>query len=156
MIALNNFFLNFSLGIWLGIMVCFSFLTTPTLFRELPREMAGEVVSKLFPQYYFIAYALLGISLVTLLLKGFLEKPFPILRLICLALAFAFMLIAGTQIHPKAHFTKTVMRTLEDGPEKEQKQAEFNKLHRQSVLSNVAVLLLSLLVFILNFTPLKL
>ncbi|MBF0493360.1 MAG: DUF4149 domain-containing protein [Deltaproteobacteria bacterium] len=154
--AFFNLLLNLFLGIWLGVMICFSFITAPTLFREIPREMAGELISKIFSQYYLSGYACLGIAFISLVLKGLWSKPFPVLRCLLLALCFGLTVYAGAHLHPKAHMVKTMIRTLEEGPDKERKQAEFATLHRQSVLLNGIVLLTVLLVFVLNFTPLKL
>ncbi len=53
---------------------------------------------------------------------------------------------AGISIHPKAHLMKTVIRTIEDGPDKEKKQGEFRSLHRKSVYLNLIALLAGILV----------
>ncbi len=153
--AFFNLTLNLFLGIWLGIMICFSFITAPTIFREIPRELASELISKIFSQYYLLGYACLAIAFLSLAIKGVFSKPFPILRCLLLALCFGLTFYAGAHLHPKAHLAKTMIRTLEEGPARENKQKEFGKIHRQSVILNGIVLLTVLLVFVLNFTPLK-
>src|SRR3990167_11241357 len=95
MIQLLNILFLLPLSIWTGAIIFFSFFTAPTLFRELPREMAGEVVSKLFPQYYMLGYLSLGIALISLLTKGFLLKSFPIVKLILMIGMLGCILYAG-------------------------------------------------------------
>ncbi|MFO1520169.1 MAG: DUF4149 domain-containing protein [bacterium] len=152
--ALNVVYL-LSLALWVGSIFFLSFFTAPTLFRELPREIAGDFISKLFPQYYMLGYATLAITSITLALRGLLEKPFPWIRLGLLLGMLACTLYAGIQIQPKAHLLRTVLRTLEDTPEKDAKQAEFNRLHKTSVILNSIVLLSGFVVVGITAVKLK-
>ena len=103
-------------------------------------------MGKLFPQYFLLGYALQGLALLSLAFKGFMEKPFPWVRLILLLMMLGCTLYAGIQVQPKAHMLRTVARSMEDGKEKEIKQAEFSRLHKTSVLLNSAVFLMGLVV----------
>lgn len=129
-----------SLSLWTGSMFFFSFVVAPTAFREFPREMAGDIVGKIFPQYYLVGYISLIVAFISLLLKGIIDKPFPIVRLLLILLMLGCTFYAGLSVHPKAHLQKTVIRTMEDGPEKEIKQKEFSRLHRKSVILNLIAL----------------
>ncbi len=151
---LNILFLV-SLSLWIGSIFFFSFLTAPTVFRELPREVAGEFISKLFPPYYILGYITLFIASISLTFRGILEKPFPWFRLSLLILMMGCTFYAGIKIHPKAHLVKTVIRTMEEGKEKDTQQAAFNRLHKLSVLLNSATFLAAVLVLIITATKLR-
>lgn len=132
-------------------MIFFSFFTAPTVFRELPREVGSDFISKIFSQYYMLGYACLSLSFASLLLKGWMEKPFPFLRVFLMVLMLGCTFYAGVKIHPQAHQLKQVMRAMEEGIEKEEKQKLFSKLHRQSVILNIVTLVSGLTVLVISF-----
>ncbi len=151
--SLFNIFFQVSLTLWVGAIAFFSFVIAPGVFRELPREVAGDLISKIFPQYYYWGYIFGAVAFLSLFFKGLVSSPFPIARLGLLLVMLGCTFYAGVKIHPEAHLTKTVLRTMEDGPEKEIKQKEFSNLHRQSVIFNSLVLLSGLIVLILTAYP---
>jgi hypothetical protein len=156
MISFLNILYLLSLSLWVGSIFFLSFINAPTLFRELPREMAGEFVGKLFTPYYMLGYAAQGIALVSLGLRGILEKPFPSwVRFALLLAMLGCTLYAGVSIQPKAHLVRTVVRALEDGPEKDARQAEFSRLHKTSVVLNSAVLLMGIVVIAITAIHLR-
>jgi hypothetical protein len=146
MTTLLNILFLLPLTLWVGSIFFFSFFTAPTLFRELPKEIAGEFISKLFPQYYTLGYTTLSLAFLSLTFRGFLEKPFPWVRILLLVIMIGCTFYAGTKIHPRAHLVKTVIRSMEDGADKDAKQVEFDKLHRISVILNSVVFLSGILV----------
>ncbi len=150
MVFLLNALFFLALSLYLGSIFFLSFFTAPTLFRELPREMAGEFLGKLFPQYYMIGYVTLSLAFLSLALRGFFLKPFPWLRLALILLMFGCVFEAGTRIQPRVHALRGEIRAIEEGPEKQAKQAEFSKLHQRSVVLNGAVFILGLVVLLLS------
>ena len=38
--------------IWVGMIVFFTFFAAPSIFKALPRELAGEVIGHIFPKYW--------------------------------------------------------------------------------------------------------
>ncbi len=150
MTQILNILFSLSMTLYVGSVVFFSFFTAPTLFRELPKEMAGNVVSKIFPNYYLLGYFTLIIAFISLTLKGILDKPFPIPRILLLLIMLGCTFYAGISIQPKAHLLKTVIRTMEESPEKEMKEKEFGSLHKQSVYLNIVSLLCGIFVILLT------
>lgn len=150
MTQLLNILFSLSISIYVGSVIFFSFFTAPTLFRELPKEMAGNVVSKIFPNYYLLGYFTLIIAFISLTLRGVLEKPFPIARTLLLLIMLGCTFYAGISIQPKAHLLKTVIRTMEESPEKGLKEKNFGELHKRSVYLNVVSLLCGIFVIILT------
>lgn len=143
---LSNMLFFFAMSFWVGSIAFMSFIVAPTLFRELPKELAGDFISKLFPHYYTLGYICGFLSFIALLLKGFLDKPFPWCRLLLIVLMLGCSVYAGSKVHPEAHMLKTVIRSMEDSPEKELKQKEFTALHRKSVILNSIVFLAGVIV----------
>lgn len=153
--SLLQIFFLLSTSVYVGSMIFFSFFTTLTLFRELQREMAGDIVGKLFPQYYLLGYITLASALVSLALRGLLERPFPLVRVIFLALMLGSTLYAGLSLQPKIHQLKTVVRVMEEGPAQDMKKAEFGALHRVSVILNLVVLALGLAVLAISAVKMR-
>ncbi len=152
MASFFNMIFFFAMSFWVGSIAFMSFIVAPTLFRELPREIAGEFVSKLFPHYYILSYVCGSLAFVSLLLKGILGTPFPWVRLALIVVMLGCATYAGAKVHPDAHLAKTVIKSMEDSPEKEIKEKEFSKLHRLSVILNSIVLLSGIVViFITGF-----
>lgn len=131
-----------SLSLWVGSIFFFSFLTTPTIFTTLPREMASQVISAIFPRYYILGYWAGGILAVTTLIEAILVRQWPLLRLIFIGLMVGCTLYAGLVLRPQVHNTKIEMKTLEaESPRLQQLENTFKRQHRLSVYLNLVVLI---------------
>ncbi len=132
-----------ALGCWLGGIVFFSFFTTRIVFASLPRPEAGVAIRALFPQYYLLGYVAGTVSLVAAIYITAVRTP----RVwwggttLALAIALGMTFYAGTIIRPRVEAIRGV--TEETNPDPVRK-AEFDKLHRESVMLNGAVLLLNI------------
>lgn len=132
-----------ALACWLGGIVFFSFFTTRIVFASLPRHEAGVAIRALFPQYYLLGYIAGTVSLVLAIYITTVQAP----RLwwggttLALAIALGLTVYAGAIIRPRVEAIRTV--TEEANPDPVRK-AEFDRLHRMSVMLNGAVLLLNL------------
>jgi len=132
-----------ALACWLGGIVFFSFFTTRIVFASLPRAEAGVAIRALFPQYYMLGYVAGTVSLVLAIYITAVRTPRVWWGGTTLALAIALVLTfyAGTIIRPRVEAIRSV--TEETNPDPVRK-AEFDKLHRMSVMLNGAVLLLNI------------
>jgi hypothetical protein len=132
-----------ALGCWLGGIVFFSFFTAPEVFTHLPTAEAGQVISAIFPRYYMLGYVAGTVSLILAVYFTAVRDP----RMwwgattVVLAIALGLTLYAGTVILPRADAIRTV---IEDPNPDAARKAEFDRLHRMSVILNGAVLLLNL------------
>ncbi|HUO06626.1 MAG TPA: DUF4149 domain-containing protein [Candidatus Binataceae bacterium] len=132
-----------ALAIWIGAIVFFSFFTAPAVFQNLPRSEAGTVVGAIFPRYYALGYVAGAISLAAAVYFAMSREA----RVwwsgaaITLAIALGISVYAGAAILPRAHALRAVVE--QDNPDPERK-AEFDQLHRLSVILNGSVLLLDL------------
>jgi hypothetical protein len=132
-----------ALGCWLGGIVFFSFFTAPAVFTVLPRPEAGQLISAIFPRYYMLGYIVGTVSLVLAIYFTAVRVP----RIwwggttIALAAALGITFYAGTVILPRADAIRTINEQPNPDPVT---KAEFDKLHRTSVILNGTVLLLNI------------
>lgn len=129
------------LALWVGGIVFFSFFTTPTVFIQLPKEMAGAFLAALFPKYYLLGYFCGGAMALATLIEAALVRQLPWIRLLVLALMLGCSVYAGQVVRPQVHDLKVQMKSVEEGTELGKTlKARFDSLHRRSVVLNVVVL----------------
>mgnify|MGYP001161136077 FL=1 len=75
------------LAICLGMMIFFSFVLAPMIFKILDVENAGKFVRKIFPYYYFVNLAFLLIAIILFFVISSININF----YITLALAISFI-----------------------------------------------------------------
>jgi len=144
-----------SLALWIGSIVFFSFLAAPSIFRVLPREEAGKVVTAIFPKYYWEGIICGGVCLATSLVLGVLNRWSVLLlvRVVLLGLMLVATLYAVVSLQPKIQTVKAHMASVEGLSPTDPLHVEFGRLHRRSVGINSAVLLLGIVVvFVTAFT----
>jgi hypothetical protein len=144
MVGTLRFFHLLALVVWIGGIVFFSFFTAPALFGVLPRDLAGNVTSVLFPRYYMLGGICGFIALLTCMLQ-WLRPPGRDRRLqiemVLLILMLAMTLYAGLGILPETSVLRPQTRVAEGTPGRDNAQRRFDVLHRRSVILNGLVLL---------------
>lgn len=139
---LIQWFYLLALTLWVGGIVFFSFFTTPALFSQLPKDMASQMITVLFPRYYLLGYACGGILLLTTLIESALVRQWPWIRLLVVLLMLGSTVYAGVIVRPAVHDLKIQMKTLEEGTDLgNHLKAKFDSMHRLSVILNMVVLL---------------
>lgn len=142
------------LVVWIGGIVFFSFVTAPTLFGVLPRDVAGRVTAAIFPRYYLLGITAGLLALVSSAVGGFL-RPRSWTRLLTgelllLLLMLVLTLYAWKGILPEAARLRIALHASGAGQEStapvtadhEAMAARFQVLHRRSVAVNGITLLL--------------
>ena len=76
------------LAINLGMMIFFSFVLAPMVFKILDAENAGKFVRKIFPYYYFVNLIFLSIAVILFVIISSLGLSFYIT--LSLAISFVF------------------------------------------------------------------
>lgn len=138
---LAQFLYLLGLVLWIGGIVFFSFFTTPTVFTQLPKDMASLVITAIFPKYYLLGYVAGGMMALGTLTEAVLVRQFPLIRVCLLALMLGASVYAGTMVRPQVHDLKIQMKTVEEGSDLGNSlKAQFDSLHRQSVILNMLVL----------------
>ncbi|RJR15299.1 MAG: DUF4149 domain-containing protein [Nitrospiraceae bacterium] len=136
-----NFFYNLALSLWVGGISIFTFIITPVIFRSFERDMAGQIVGKLFPGY--LTYNLVLSVLVFLLLmtvRPLLTKSGFKVSLILVACAVIINLYVVFKLHPDIVRIKQAVHSFnaEAGTSPERKA--FGRLHAVSASLNLLLL----------------
>jgi len=135
-----RFALLLALGLWIGTIASVSFLVAPLAFRILAPAQAGDVVGAIFPAYYRLD-AVVGAVAVTaaLGLRGRAAAPRVWSWTATLAaVGLAATLWAGVVVHPAARARRAALTSAGTAPSSD---AEFQRLHHQAVVLNLAALL---------------
>lgn len=117
---------DFSLAIWFGSMVFFSFIGAPKIFQVLDENKAGEVVNSIFPVYYLLGITAGSIAFLCSILR--ISQQYKLSLVITASGSFigAVIFIYSRQI---------LMPKIDRSEEK------FEKLHKVSVKLNGIVLI---------------
>jgi len=156
MTALNiaRFLHLFSLVVWQGSIIFFSFFAAPAIFKSLPKEEAGDVVGRIFPRYWAMGYICSVISLVSLIYLCYLADIFLKKRLTLLVIMTIITFYSGLYIGKKARVLKAEMRVAGPGGAKDALRKRFKKIHAISASLNMLVFVLG--VFLIYFTSMNL
>ncbi len=129
---------------WLGGMIFFSAFVAPVLFGRLSVSDAGKVVSTIFPRYYWLGYVA-GTLAFTLALYFALSRRAQgawAVTALFLGIALALTVYAGAIVRPQVHASRGMA---EEHNRELARKAEFERLHRLSMILNGAVMALDLL-----------
>ena len=77
------------LAINLGMMIFFSFVLAPMIFKILDAENAGKFVRKIFPYYYFVNLIFLSIAVILFIIISSLGLSFYITLSLTISFVFA-------------------------------------------------------------------
>jgi uncharacterized membrane protein len=139
---LVQWFYLLALALWVGGIVFFSFFTTPALFTELPKDMASQMITVLFPRYYTLGYVCGGIALLMTFIESLLMRQLPWIRLLVILIILGSTFYAGSIIRPEVHDLKIQLKSVEEGSELGiHLKARFDQMHRLSVTLNMIVLM---------------
>jgi uncharacterized membrane protein len=144
-----------SLTLWIGGMAFFSFIAAPSVFKVLPRDEAGTVVTEIFPKYYWEGVICGVIALGTSLALGMHTRwsVLLIVRTILLGVMIIGVLYSVLVLEPQIHAVKAQITSFESLSPTDPLRLEFGRLHGRSFSINAAVLLLGVIVlFITAFT----
>jgi uncharacterized membrane protein len=158
-LTMTNVILRFiyllSIALWIGGMAFFSFLAAPSIFKVLPREEAGQVVSAIFPKYYWQGIICGAIALAISVALGMRERwnILLIVRTIMIGMMVIGVLYSVVILQPKIQAVKAQITSFESLSPTDPLRLEFGRLHGRSFSVNAAVLLLGVIVvFITAFT----
>jgi len=147
---------NFTLALWVGGIVIFTFLVTPIIFQSFGRDTAGEIVGKLFPYYFpynlVLSVVALAIFIVFIGIKGNIRRKIPI---ILLSIAVLINLFITFKLHSDIISVKQQIKTFETQSDESPARNQFRKLHTISAILNILLLIDGSALIILNNTSKK-
>jgi len=126
-----------ALAFWVGGAALFTFVLTPTLFKGLDRDMAGNIVGLLFPGYFRWGLICGGIALVCLLLG---KRPHPLASALIIAAMLAVTSLQAFVIEPRAAAIKKEIPSFVTTPDDHPLRQQFRKLHGISAACNLSVI----------------
>ena len=116
---MENFIQNI-IAISLGMMIFFSFVLAPMIFKILDAENAGKFVRKIFPYYYFVNLIFLSIAVILFIIISSIGLSF----YITLALAISFI------------FAQFILMPMINKLKDNNEEKKFKYAHGTSVLIN--------------------
>ena len=125
-----------AVAFWVGGVGIFTFVLTPIIFKVETRDVAGRIVSYLFPAYFRWGLACGGVALACLLLvrgKHFLPAA------ALLAVMIGATALGTWYIEPRAAALKKEIVSFETTPKDHPLRREFAKPHGISAAANLAV-----------------
>ena len=108
------------LAMVLGMMIFFSFVLAPMIFKILDAENAGKFVRKIFPYYYFVNLIFLSIAIILFIIISSLEINYYITLVLAISFIFA------------QFFLMPMINKLKDNNE----EKKFKYAHGASVIIN--------------------
>jgi len=128
-------------GAWLGGVIVVSFVVTRVIFGTLPRDSAGDVMTRVFGNYYWLGIALgvvaLGAAIALARRTGWTwERWGAVVLLVAMVGAAGYTRLIVMPDLVAAREARDQAVPAEAPPF----QAELDKLHKRSVLLNVGLL----------------
>ncbi|MBI5849045.1 MAG: DUF4149 domain-containing protein [Nitrospirae bacterium] len=129
------------LSLWVGGIFLFTFVVTPVIFKSYGKDMAGDIVGKLFPSYFLFSIIVAVLSLVLFLLSV-QDRAVPgyNLSLFLLTAAVILSLYVSVRLHPEIKRVKQEIASFEKTSPDDQLRKKFRTLHGQSAILNLLML----------------
>ena len=143
-----------SITFWLGSIFFFSFISARSIFKILPRELAGDLISDMFTKYYLFSYIFGGIAILSTSISwivGYASSgAISTVKMLILVIMLGLSTYAGTIIRPNVQELRIQLRSVaEDSPGFPDLQNRFKTLHKYSVITNLVIFILGIaIVFI--------
>ena len=151
-----NHLYTLTLSLWVGGIFLFTFVVTPVIFKSYGRDMAGEIVGKLFPSYFLFSVLVSVASLIWYLLS-FQDGKIHAhnLSLMLLTAAVVLSLYVSLRLHPEIRGVKQQIASFGTVSPEDPLRKKFSALHVQSVILNMLMLADSVALLIIRCRPNK-
>lgn len=132
---------NLLLSLWIGGITMFTFIITPVIFRSFSRDMAGTIVGKLFPGYFWFNLIISIVVLILILFAGlsFAKSGYK-LSLILIVLSLIINVYVTFKLHPDVREVKKEIHSFEEKAVDSSLKTRFGKLHAISASLNLLLL----------------
>ena len=128
------------LALWVGGIAIFTFIITPAIFNSYSRDMAGEIVGRLFPGYFLYNLVLSILALILFfVLRSDIQKGFR-LSAFCLLIAVVVNTFVCFKLHPEIKTTKKEIHSFETVSNYDPLRVKFRRLHGISAVLNLLLL----------------
>lgn len=151
-----NYLYMLTLSLWVGGIFLFTFVVTPVIFKSYGRDMAGEIVGKLFPSYFLFSVLVSVASLIWYLLSfqdGKIHGHN--LSLVLLTAAVVLSLYVSLRLYPEIIGVKQQIASFETVSPEDPLRKKFSALHIQSAILNMLMLADGVALLIIRCRPNK-
>ena len=135
------FLYSIVLSLWTGGIFIFMFIVTPVIFRSYGRDMAGEIVGRLFPAYFLfnLTVSILALILIVLL-SGMISGIHSKISYVLIISALLINVFVIFKLHPDIRKIKNEIGSFESAPPDSPSRITFRKLHAVSATLNIVLL----------------
>ncbi len=131
---------NLVLSLWIGGITIFTFIMTPVIFKSFDRDMAGTIVGKLFPGYFWFNLVVSITALVLILFAGLsFAKSGNKISLILIVCALMMNMYVTFKLHPAIKQAKKEVHSVEERADSPVRK-KFRRLHATSASLNLLLL----------------
>ncbi len=126
------------LSLWVGGIAIFTFIVTPAIFRSFDRDLAGSIVGKLFPGYFFYLLVLSALAFIVFFaVAGDQSKPVARLSFFLLVIALIINAYVAFKLHPDTVRVKQQIASFERESADSPARRQFARLHAVSASLNM-------------------
>ena len=143
--TLTNFAFLFALTVWGGMVVFFTFFTTPVIFAELDRDAAAGLLGALFPRFFQIQLVCIVVALAIVIGRLMLGAPprrLTLAAVVMLGVALAIGLYNTFALLPEMAAAQarvgSFVATAQDDPAR----VAYGALHGRAMLLNALAAIL--------------
>ncbi len=134
-------FYNLILALWVGGISVFTFIVTPAIFRSFGRDLAGEIVGKLFPNYFLYNLVSTALALIMFfLVAGDQTSTAARLSLFLVTIALFINAYVIFKLHPDTVRVKQQIISFEREAPDSPGRKRFSRLHAASAALNLLLL----------------
>ncbi|UFS72725.1 DUF4149 domain-containing protein [Geomonas sp. RF6] len=126
-----------AVSLWFGGAALFTFVLTPTLFRNEMRDVAGRIVGLLFPGYFRWG---LACGVVALIARAIVRGYFLTTSSAIIVVMLILCSVQAFVIEPRAAELKRKIGSFEQTSKDDPLRQEFSKLHGVSAGCNLLVI----------------
>jgi hypothetical protein len=129
------------LALWIGGIAIFTFVLTPVIFKSYTRDVASEIVGKIFPLYFLYNLFLAAFAMVLFfLVPGDRSNAAYHLSRILVAIAVIINVFITFKLYPDAVRAKQEVTSFQRESPDSAARKKFTKLHALSATLNLLLL----------------
>ena len=129
------------LALWIGGIALFTFIITPVIFNAYSRDIAGEIVGRLFPGYFLYNLILSLLALILFLIPwrdiSYIARKGFRLSLFCIVMAVFINIFVCFKLHPEIRAIKKEINSFETLSSDDPLRMKFRRLHGISAVLNL-------------------
>jgi hypothetical protein len=142
---------NLILALWVGGMAIFTFVVTPAIFKSYGRDMASQIVGKLFPGYFLYTLVLAALAFILFFtVAGDQARPPARISFLLLIIAVVISASVAFKLYPDAVKLKQQVTSFEREAPDSPARKRFARLHAASMSLNLLLFADSVVLLLLG------